>query len=152
MSVHLHLRTFAYFIWENCFRMMKPCQVGRRNFFNFFFYVWKVSVRCMVFYRLLILCLSNLLNRAFYLPRGPGIWFVFFCSKLDLKLPVSSANSPVATIMHLSIRPYALPGQGDSMKKKKRRGRSGELCHSGFNTIFGWPNPWSSLLFRHYRK
>ena len=30
--------------------------------------------------------------------------------------------------MHLSIRPYAIPGQGDSMKKKKRRGRSGELC------------------------
>jgi hypothetical protein len=45
----------------------------------------------------------------------------------NLKLPVSSSTSPLATIMHLSIRPYALPGQADGVKKKKRRGRSDTL-------------------------
>jgi hypothetical protein len=42
----------------------------------------------------------------------------------NLKLPISSSTSPLSTIMHLSIRPYASPGLGDGVKKKKRRGRS----------------------------
>ncbi|PFH47967.1 hypothetical protein AMATHDRAFT_66410 [Amanita thiersii Skay4041] len=37
-----------------------------------------------------------------------------------LKLPTSHQQSPQATIIHLSIRPYAPPGEGDGIKKKRR--------------------------------
>ncbi|PPR04277.1 hypothetical protein CVT26_004067 [Gymnopilus dilepis] len=33
-----------------------------------------------------------------------------------------SSTGPTPTIMHLSIRPYAPPNEGDGLKKKKRRG------------------------------
>uniref|UniRef100_A0A8H7XLS1 Ubiquitin-like domain-containing protein n=1 Tax=Psilocybe cubensis TaxID=181762 RepID=A0A8H7XLS1_PSICU len=36
-----------------------------------------------------------------------------------------SAAAPIPTIMHLSIRPYAPPNDGDGLKKKKRRGQDG---------------------------
>ncbi|KAF8799771.1 hypothetical protein BYT27DRAFT_7119759 [Phlegmacium glaucopus] len=39
--------------------------------------------------------------------------------------PGPSSSGPVPTIMHLSIRPYAPPGEGDGLKKKKRRGANG---------------------------
>ncbi|CAA7268313.1 unnamed protein product [Cyclocybe aegerita] len=37
--------------------------------------------------------------------------------------PSSAGAGPTPTIMHLSIRPYAPPGEGDTIKKKRRRGQ-----------------------------
>lgn len=56
--------------------------------------------------------------------------------KLPTHTPQSTSNGsgsttppPTATIVHLSIRPYAPPGDGDAPKKKKR-GRAGDANNS----------------------
>ena len=124
MSVHQHLHISAFSTWVGCFRMTKLCWVSILYFrltpISLVLVITLASTRPIRFRPFVAISKHQLQSIS-----ASRIWPSLLW--IELKLPVSSSNSPISTIMHLSIRPYALPGQGDGMKKKKRRGRSGEL-------------------------
>jgi len=59
--------------------------------------------------------------------------------KLPMFTPTSSSSSPIPTIMHLSIRPFLPPSEGD-LKKKKKRNLNGDFTGTNNGDMEGSEN------------